>query len=84
MKLDILMRRVARLLAEKKYAEVLQVLSPWSCAKVHHICTVLEDKTKVWYVKMPEFIELDGDRPSIQTPSLRMLEDDETNLSVSV
>ena len=29
----------------------------------------------------PEFIELDGDRPSIQTPSLRMLEDDETNLN---
>ena len=28
-----------------------------------------------------EFIELDGDRPSIQTPSLRMLEDDETNLN---
>ena len=27
------------------------------------------------------FIELDGDRPSIQTPSLRMLEDDETNLN---
>ena len=41
------------------------------------ICTVLEDKTKVWCVKMPEFIELDGDRPSIQTPSLRMLEDDD-------
>ena len=37
-------------------------------------CTVLEDKTKVWYVK-------DGDQPSIQTPSLRVLEDDETNLS---
>ena len=45
------------------------------------ICTVQEDKTKVWYVKMPEFIELDGERPSIQTPSLRMLEDDETNLN---
>ena len=45
------------------------------------ICTVLEDKTKVWYVKMPELIELDGDRPSIQTPSLHVLDDDETNLS---
>ena len=45
------------------------------------ICTVLEDKTKVWYVKMPEFIELDGDRPSIQTPFLHVLDDDETNLS---
>ena len=39
-------------------------------------CTVLEDKTKVWYVKMPEFIELDGNQPSIQTPSLHVLEDD--------
>ena len=45
------------------------------------ICTVQEDKTKVWYVKMPEFIEVDGDQPSIQTPSLHMLEDDESNLS---
>ena len=37
----------------------------------------------MWYVKMPEFIELDGDQPSIQTPSrdLHVLEDDETNLS---
>ena len=45
------------------------------------ICTVQEDKTKVWYVKMPEFIELDGDQPSIQSPALHMLGDDETNLS---
>ena len=45
------------------------------------ICTVLEDKTKVWYVKMPEFVEIDGDQPSIQTPSLHTLEDDEINLS---
>ena len=44
-------------------------------------CAVLEDKTKVWYVKMPECIKLDGDQPSIQTPSLRILEDCETNLS---
>ena len=28
-----------------------------------------------------EFIELDRDQPSIQTPSLHVLEDDETNLS---
>ena len=45
------------------------------------ICTVQEDKTKVWYVKMPELIEIDGDQPSIQTPSLHTLEDDENNLS---
>ena len=44
-------------------------------------CTVLEDKTKVWYVKMPGFIEMDGDQPSIQTPSLHTLEDDVINLS---
>ena len=41
------------------------------------ICTVQEDKTKVWHVKMPEFIEIDGGIPAIQTPSLHMLEDDE-------
>ena len=45
------------------------------------ICSVQEDKTKVWYVKMPEFVELDGDQPSIQTPSLHMLEDGVVNLS---
>ena len=45
------------------------------------ICTVQEDRTKVWHVKMPEFIEIDGDIPAIQTPSLHMLEDDELNLS---
>ena len=45
------------------------------------ICTVQEDKTKVWHVKMPEFIEVDGIFPTIQTPSLYMLEDDELNLS---
>ena len=44
-------------------------------------CTVLEDKTKVWYVKMPEFVELEGDQPSLKTPSLHMLEDDMINLS---
>ena len=44
-------------------------------------CTVLEDKTKVWYVKMPEFVELDGDQPSIKTPSLHTLEDGVLNLS---
>ena len=44
-------------------------------------CTVLEDKTKMWYVKMPEFVEIDGDQPSIKTPSLHMLEDDVINPS---
>ena len=30
---------------------------------------------------MPEFIEMDGDQPSIQTPSLHVLEDDAIKLS---
>ena len=44
-------------------------------------CAVLEDKTKVWYVKMPEFIELEMDQPSLKTPLLHMLEEDESNLN---
>ena len=44
-------------------------------------CTVLEDKTKIWYVKMPEFVELVSDQPSLKTPLLHMLEDNELNLS---
>ena len=31
-------------------------------------CSVLEDKTKVWHVKMPEFVELERDQPSLKTP----------------
>ena len=45
------------------------------------ICSVLEDKTKVWYVKMPEFVALEMDQPSLKTSSLHMLEDDALNLS---
>ena len=45
------------------------------------ICTVQEDKAKVWHVKMPEFIEIDGRPQSIQTPAIHTLEDDEINLS---
>ena len=33
--------------------------------------SVLEDKTKVWHVKMPEFVELEMDQPSLKTPMLR-------------
>ena len=44
-------------------------------------CTVLEDKTKVWYVKMSEFVELERDQPSLKTPLLHMLEDGAINLS---
>ena len=32
-------------------------------------------------MKMPEFVEVDGDQPSVQTPSLHTLEDDVINLS---
>ena len=36
LKLDILMRRVGRLMSEKKYVEVLDVLSPWAASVFHH------------------------------------------------
>ena len=35
-------------------------------------CSVLEDKAKVWHVKMPEFVELEMDQPSLKTPMLHM------------
>ena len=41
----------------------------------------LEDKTKIWHVKMPEFIELEMEVPSLKTPLLRMLEEDESDLN---
>ena len=44
-------------------------------------CAVLEDKTKIWYVKMPEFIELEMDLPSLKAPLLHMLEEDESDLN---
>ena len=37
------------------------------------ICTVQDDNTKLWHVKISEFIEVDGTYPAIQTPSLHML-----------
>ena len=41
---------------------------------------MLEDKTKVWHVQMPEFIELQMEVPSLKTPPLlRMLEEDESD-----
>ena len=45
------------------------------------ICATPEDKIKTWYVKMPQFVELDVDQPSILTQSLHVLDDDETNLN---
>ena len=47
-------------------------------------CTVLEDKTKVWYVKMPELIELEMEVPSLKTPLLHMLEEDESDLTLTL
>ena len=45
------------------------------------VCSVLEDKTKVWHVKMPEFVESEMGQPSMKTPLLRMIEEDESNLN---
>ena len=42
-------------------------------------CAVQDDKSKVWYVKMPEFIEL-GDT-SLLSPELHMLNEDESDLN---
>ena len=42
-------------------------------------CTVLEDKTKIWHVKMPEFIDTGMEVPSLKTPLLHMLEEDESD-----
>ena len=42
-------------------------------------CAVQEDKAKVWYVKMPEFIQL-GDT-SLVSPELRILDEDESYLN---
>ena len=42
------------------------------------VCSVLEDKTNV---KMPEFVESEMGQPSMKTPLLRMIEEDESNLN---
>ena len=42
-------------------------------------CAVQDDKSKVWYVKMPDFIEL-GDT-SLLSPELHMLNEDESDLN---
>ena len=40
---------------------------------------VQDDKSKVWYVKMPQFIQL-GDR-SLLSPELQLLDEDESDLN---
>ena len=42
-------------------------------------CAVQEDKAKVWYVKMPDFIQL-GDT-SLVSPELHILDEDESDLN---
>ena len=44
-------------------------------------CMVLEDKTKVWHVRMPEFVELAMGVPILKAPLLHMLRDDESDLN---
>ena len=44
-------------------------------------CFVLEDKTKVWSVKMPQFIEMEIGPPSMMSPALHMLNEDESDLN---
>ena len=42
-------------------------------------CAAQDDKSKVWYVKMPEFVHL-GDT-SLLSPELHMLKEDESDLN---
>ena len=42
-------------------------------------CIVQEDKSKVWYVRMPEFVEARDS--SLMTPMLRELDESESNLN---
>ena len=44
-------------------------------------CTVLEDKSVIWHIKMPEFIEMEIGIPSMKSPALRMLNEDESDLN---
>ena len=43
-------------------------------------CSEQDDKTKVWHVKMPEFIELETEVPSLKAPLLHVLQEDESDL----
>ena len=44
-------------------------------------CSVLEDKSKVWSVKMPQFIEVEIGTPSMMSPALHMLNEHESDLN---
>ena len=42
-------------------------------------CAVQDDKSKVWYVKMPEFVHLED--TSLLAPEIYMLDEDESDLN---
>ena len=42
-------------------------------------CSVLEDKTRVWHMKMPALFQVDRDLPDISTPVLHWLDDEEAD-----
>ena len=43
-------------------------------------CTVMEDKTKVWHVKMPELEQKDVEMSIMKSPALHWLDEDDTDL----
>ena len=44
-------------------------------------CSVTEDKTKIWYVRMPDFRQAQEEMPDIVTPDLHWLADEEADLN---
>ena len=44
-------------------------------------CSVLEDKTRIWHMKMPALFQVDGNLPDISTPALHWLSDEEADLN---
>ena len=44
-------------------------------------CSTTEDKTRVWYVKMPDFRQATVEMPDLVTPDLHWLADEEADLS---
>ena len=44
-------------------------------------CSVMDDKTKVWHVRMPEFVQANLETPIMVSPALHWLDDDEANLN---
>ena len=44
-------------------------------------CSVLEDKTRIWHMKMPALFQVDRNLPDISTPTLHWLSDEEADLN---